>query len=757
MEQKYGEEIRYSYCPICKKESKDNPHFSVNTKTGKYYCFVTGEGGNAKDLGFEVEASVEAPLPKTTDFTEKFLDTAKPLDKEWLEYLKGRGISDKWLTRFCRMNSKKIMMIPLTNGKEVIGIKYRSLNKDCRSEKGSATDYFLNWQNIKDFSYLIIVEGEIDLLSAIEAGFDNVVSLPFGSKNLKCIDTQKNWLKKFSKIIIATDNDKPGTEAREGIIEKLTSIKKKLYKVELGNFKDFNEVLTNAGKETLKEIIKNNEKIEKEFQPYFLEDDGYYYFIKENYTRLTTFTLDIKGHSNSYIFGTVKTDGREREFKATKTELLTKNGMLEHLGYYLGSSQSTSKFWAWILEQHFEDYIEEIEHYGILEEKYYDKGSKIICDKEDLKIQNLNDIEDITEEDREWINANLIYLRSDVNQSLLGICWALGRLHVHENYPILEVAGTTSVGKSEYVEFISRILFGDKENVKSFTTLTNHQVRSLSSCSNITPWAIDEIKITGKNLKEKAVELYSTIRAVFDNKTLNQGTVTKKMNTFKLRTPLIISGETEFSDVSIKNRMISTELTKRNKSAEEVFLKLKHSKILEKFGKLALKDRLENGQIVLELDKVREFLQEVKDDRQLYNGKCVLTGFKAFTRLVKINNDLKLNFLKHVNTLLAHEYNIESNFKELLNLVLESDTFLESFYKKENSRCFVRFNLLYKAIAEEHYKTNSTLELLDARTLKKQLIEEGILSSALISTRFPKDTFTKETIAVKTHELFLVW
>ena len=213
----------------------------------------------------------------------------------------------------------------------------------------------------------------------------------------------------------------------------------------------------------------------------------------------------------------------------------------------------------------------EIDHWGIIENVYYEPESRVICNKEDLKIQSLSEIGTLTDEDKEWLNKNLIYLRSNPNQSLLGICWALGRFHIIGSYPILEVSGTTSIGKTEYVEFISRILFGNKENIKSFTTLTNHQIRSLSSCSNITPWCIDEVKITGKNLRERAVELYSTIRAVYDNKTLNQGNITNKLTEFKLCTPLIISGETELSDVSIKNRMISTDLNKKNKSSDEVF------------------------------------------------------------------------------------------------------------------------------------------------------------------------------------------
>lgn len=46
---RYGNEIRFNYCPICGKE-KDNPDFSVNLETGQYYCHSTGQGEVLKRL-----------------------------------------------------------------------------------------------------------------------------------------------------------------------------------------------------------------------------------------------------------------------------------------------------------------------------------------------------------------------------------------------------------------------------------------------------------------------------------------------------------------------------------------------------------------------------------------------------------------------------------------------------------------------------------------------------------------------------------
>ena len=738
---------------------------------------------------------------KNIDLTSIFLARKdKFLNDEWIKYLLSRGISDKYLKKFARLGKSNTMMMPLTNGKKVVGIKYRTIDKKIFSERESQSDYLLGWQLVKDFSYIIIVEGEIDLLSALEVGFESVVSLPFGAGNLKSIEHQKDWLSSFEKIIIATDNDTQGKKSKDEIIKILSSVKgnkDKLYEVDLGEFKDFNEVLTsglknksndnqasknnqdnktlenqptdrkltnqdliNLGKERLIKIIDNPIKItliedikkdlEKKISPFSVGEDGYYYNLT---AKITDFILEISKFSDNYIGGFVINNNRKREFFAKKTDLLTRNGILENLGYFTGGLSIIPSFWSWVLEENRDKYINEIEHYGIIDNKYYDTNSDIICGKNDLKIKPLEEIEDFTEEEKEWASKNLIYLRKDFRQSLLGICWALGRFHIDSSYPILEVSGTTSIGKTEYIEFISRIMFGTKENIKSLATLSNHQIRSFSSCSNITPWAIDEVKISSRYQKDKAMDLYSTIRSVYDNKTINQGNITAKLTEFKLCTPLIISGETEILDVSIKNRMVSVNLNNKNKSDDEIFFKLKNGLYLEKLGKVALNDRLSNEKIVVPMDFVKTVLTSVKDERQLYNGSCILTGLKAFCRIFKLDNEIKKDFLNFLNRKLANTFDVKENFFELLELVRESGKDTSLFYQIKGERHFVRFSLLYKAISEEWSLTNSTLELLDMRTLKKQLIEEGVIINDRVPVRFPKNDFTMDRVLTRACEI----
>ncbi|MGL4392674.1 MAG: toprim domain-containing protein, partial [Fusobacteriaceae bacterium] len=234
-----------------------------------------------------------------------------------------------------------------------------------------------------------------------------------------------------------------------------------------------------------------------------------------------------------------------------KTDLLTKQGILKHWGFFFGRDKDIPKFLFWLQEENESFFAHEIEHYGIIDEKYYDTSSNVICGKNDLFFKNISDIGKLSDDEKIWLKENLLNIRKDKIQSLVGLCWAVGRFHQDGSYPILEVCGTTSIGKTEFIGLISRIMFGTDDNIKAYKSMSNHQVRSLASCSNITPLCIDEIKILAnkKNIQIH-IDLFSVLRSAYDNKLLNQGNITEKLKEFKLCTPTIISGESGLSDVA---------------------------------------------------------------------------------------------------------------------------------------------------------------------------------------------------------------
>ena len=132
---------------------------------------------------------------------------------------------------------------------------------------------------------------------------------------------------------------------------------------------------------------------------------------------------------------------------------------------------------------------------------------------------------------------------------------------------------------------------------------------------------------------------------------------------------------------------------------------------------------------------------------------CILTGLKALERVMPFNGDLEDSFLKFLNKKLSDHYTPTVNFLELLELVRDSGKDVSHFYQIKGDRHFVRFSMLYNAIREEWEQTNSNLELLDMKTLKKQLIEEKFIINESSARRFPKNDFSIETICVRCCEI----
>ena len=151
-------------------------------------------------------------------------------------------------------------------------VKYRparKLNKGeikCWCQKGADTTPLLfNINRIDPTQPLLICEGELDCLSAIEAGFKNAVSVPFGAVNESWVEENWDFLEQFNKIIVWTDADEAGRKMKKNIIPRLG--RWRCYEVEAPTeiekdgkivyVKDINEVLYYYGKDKVIECINN--------------------------------------------------------------------------------------------------------------------------------------------------------------------------------------------------------------------------------------------------------------------------------------------------------------------------------------------------------------------------------------------------------------------------------------------------------------------------------------------------------------------
>ena len=155
-------------------------------------------------------------------------------------------------------------------------VKYRPSHKIDKSsgqpkmwyQKGADTTPLLfNINRVSTDSPLLITEGEMDALAAIEAGYLNAVSVPFGANNFTWIESNWEVLEQFESVIIASDNDGPGLKMQKECVSRLGSwrtkyvqVPEKIASAETGEMmpcKDLNEVLYYGGKDALLSLILN--------------------------------------------------------------------------------------------------------------------------------------------------------------------------------------------------------------------------------------------------------------------------------------------------------------------------------------------------------------------------------------------------------------------------------------------------------------------------------------------------------------------
>jgi len=189
----------------------------------------------------------------------------KPLTDVMAHWFQRRGISTGTLERagVCSgsayLNGARqsaIAFVHKDSNGDVINIKYRGKDKTFTQEAGGQRLPYL-WHLVDaEQEQLIIVEGEVDALSLMEVGIDNVISVPDGAsdKKLNWLDELHDELDAFKRVILFTDDDKPGLGLRDELCRRLSAIR--CWKVSLPQgCKDANDVLCHHDPDTLRSVV----------------------------------------------------------------------------------------------------------------------------------------------------------------------------------------------------------------------------------------------------------------------------------------------------------------------------------------------------------------------------------------------------------------------------------------------------------------------------------------------------------------------
>lgn len=257
-----------TYCPKCgpTRKNKRDKSLSVNVETGMYKCHnqPCDFQGNAADGSLSIQRekrTYDKPIPKLQNVSDTVL--------QWFQ---SRGISNHTLTymrvtegtHWIPAHEREMQAICFNyyRGEELVNVKYRARGKQFAMAKNCEL-IFYNLNCLKDKpKVLIIVEGEIDALSWVEAGHYGVLSVPNGAtlgKQAKLEYVDNCWveLAEFEHIVIATDADDAGETLKRELIRRMGS--ERCYTIKYPDgCKDTNEVLVKYGREGVMALLKGD-------------------------------------------------------------------------------------------------------------------------------------------------------------------------------------------------------------------------------------------------------------------------------------------------------------------------------------------------------------------------------------------------------------------------------------------------------------------------------------------------------------------
>lgn len=257
-------------CPECSqnRRKKHLKCFSYNFEKEAGYCshcettFVKYKAKEQKDY----------VKPKFENYTK--------LSDEAVFWFEARGIKQGTLLRMnvvmknewmpqIEKEANCIAFQYFKNG-ELVNIKFRDGRKNFKLVSGAELVWY-NYDALKTNKEIIIVEGEIDALSCIQAGFDNVISVPNGASTgkMEYFDNSLEDLENVESFIIATDNDLKGVELKDDLIRRIGFEKCKI--ANFRQYKDLNEVLCQEGVEGVQNCLKSA-KFQKIDDVYCVDD-----------------------------------------------------------------------------------------------------------------------------------------------------------------------------------------------------------------------------------------------------------------------------------------------------------------------------------------------------------------------------------------------------------------------------------------------------------------------------------------------------
>ena len=204
------------------------------------------------------------------------------LDQKAMDFLENRGLDPELADRYgistVEFSGRSVLCFAYRQNGRVVNEKFRVLPKERFWQHKGRKALFWNADAVDDPALetgtqaLLITEGELDALAAIQSGFPLSVSVPDGAPPAGAVADESGakdqtgrfeflWhirdrLKRVRRFIIAADGDGPGERLRSELIRRLSAGRCSFVEYP-ENCKDLNDVLQKHGQDGVATIINS--------------------------------------------------------------------------------------------------------------------------------------------------------------------------------------------------------------------------------------------------------------------------------------------------------------------------------------------------------------------------------------------------------------------------------------------------------------------------------------------------------------------
>ena len=265
------------FCPECHANRTDKRDKSLSVDWDKciahcHYCGKNFFFGKTEKIGYAPKVAYQQPKTEMKGYKKPAkLTNEEPLDENMKQWFANRGIpaevaESEGISKVCRKmpqteKVEKCIVFPYRVNGQLVNRKYRDGAKHFMLEANAQlVPYRID--HIKEAPECIITEGEMDALSFIVVGRDDVISVPNGAqKNLTYLDDFiESHFENKTHIYIAADTDSKGLELRNELVRRFGEEKCRIVTYGEG-CKDANELLLKSGAEALRQAIAEAQEV----------------------------------------------------------------------------------------------------------------------------------------------------------------------------------------------------------------------------------------------------------------------------------------------------------------------------------------------------------------------------------------------------------------------------------------------------------------------------------------------------------------